>query len=142
MYHSTAALMPDGRVFSSGGGEGGGVTDQFSSQIFSPPYLFKGSRPGYNLPSSAMHYFQPFTVQTSSAASITKVTIVGLSSTTHGANMGQRLNTLSFQAAADGQSLTVTPPASGRIAPPGPYMLFILNNNGVPSIAQTILLSQ
>jgi hypothetical protein len=56
--------------------------------------------------------------------------------------MGQRLNTLAYQAAADGQSLTVTPPAAGRIAPPGPYLLFILNDKGVPSVAQTILLSQ
>jgi hypothetical protein len=142
VYHSTAALMPDGRVFSSGSGEGAGVTDQFSYQIFSPPYLFKGPRPAYDLPSAAMHYGEAFTVQTSAAALIRKVTIIGLSATTHGANMGQRLNTLNFQAAADGQSLRVTPPASGRIAPPGPYMLFIMNDKGVPSIAQTILLSQ
>jgi len=142
VYHSTAALMPDGRVFAGGSGEGGGATDQFTSQIFSPPYLFKGSRPAYNLPSSAMHYAQAFTVQTSAAGLIRKVTIIGLTATTHGDNMGGRLNTLNFQAAADGQSLQVTPPASGRIAPPGPYMLFILNDKGVPSIAQTILLSQ
>jgi hypothetical protein len=54
--------------------------------------------------------------------------------------MGQRLNTLPFQVAADGLSLTVTPPAAAKLAPPGPYMLFILNDKGVPSVAQTILL--
>jgi hypothetical protein len=70
------------------------------------------------------------------------VRIIRLASTTHAFDQGQRLNILSFQAAADGQSLTVTPPSSGRIAPPGPYMLFILNDKGVPSIAKTVLLSQ
>jgi hypothetical protein len=47
-----------------------------------------------------------------------------------------------IECTADGQSLTITPPASGRIAPPGPYMLFILNDKGVPSVAQTVLPSQ
>jgi hypothetical protein len=140
VYHSTTSLLPDGRVLSTGSGDGGGVTQQYSYEIFSPPYLFKGARPTYNLASTQMHYGQPFTVATPNAASITKVTIIRLVSTTHGFDAGQRLNTLSFQAAADGQSLTATAPAAGRIAPPGPYMLFIVNGNGVPSIAQTLLL--
>ena len=43
-YHSTALLLPDARVLSSGSGEGGGVNcanSEFSAQVFSPPYLFK-----------------------------------------------------------------------------------------------------
>jgi hypothetical protein len=142
VYHSTTLLLPDGRVFSTGSGDGGGATQQYSYEIFSPPYLFKGPRPTYNLASTAMHYGQAFTVATPNAASITKVTIIRLTSTTHAFDEGQRLTTLSFVAAADGQSLTVAPPATGRKAPPGPYMLFILNDKGVPSVAQTILLSQ
>jgi hypothetical protein len=142
VYHSTALLLPDGRVLTTGSGDGGGVTQQFTYEIFSPPYLFKGARPTYTLGSTAMHYGQSFAVQTPNAASIRKVTIIRQTSTTHAFDMGQRLNTLAFQPAADGQSLTLTPPASGRIAPPGPYLLFILNDKGVPSVAQTILLSQ
>lgn len=142
VYHSTSALLYDGRVALTGGGDGGGVSQQYSYEIFSPPYLFKGPRPSYSLQSTAMKYGQPFVVQSADAASITKVTIIRLTSTTHAFDMGQRLNTLAFQKAADGLSLTLTPPASGRIAPPGPYMLFILNGNGVPSVAQTVLLSQ
>jgi hypothetical protein len=141
VYHSTALLLPDGRVLSTGSGDGGGTTQQYSYQIFSPPYLFKGERPTYNLASNVMHYGQAFQVTTVNAASISKVTIIRLSSTTHAFNTGQRLRTLSFTKAADGQSLTLTAPASGRKAPPGPYMLFILNDKGVPSVAQTILLS-
>ncbi|HUR94404.1 MAG TPA: galactose oxidase early set domain-containing protein [Gemmatimonadales bacterium] len=142
VYHSTTALLPDGRVLSTGSGDGGGVTQQFIYEIFSPPYLFKGPRPTYNLASTSMHYGQPFTVATPNAAAIQKVTVIRLASSTHAFDMGQRLNTLAFQAAADGQSLVLTPPSAGRIAPPGPYMLFILNDRGVPSVAQTILLSQ
>jgi hypothetical protein len=145
VYHSTSALLPDGRVLSTGSGDGGGVSQQFTYEIFSPPYLFNGPRPTYNLASTAMHYGQAFTVATPNAASITRVRIIRLTSTTHAFDEGQRLNTLTFVPAADGQSLTVTPPplsGGGRIAPPGPYMLFILNDKGVPSVAQTILLSQ
>jgi hypothetical protein len=143
VYHSTTSLLADGRVLSTGSGDSGGdATPQYSYEIFSPPYLFKGARPTYTpLVPNQLHYGQPFTLQTPNATSITKVTIIRHTSTTHAFDAGQRLNTLSFQVAADGQSLTVTPPAAGRIAPPGPYMLFIVNGNGVPSIAQTVLLN-
>ncbi len=141
VYHSTTALLPDGRVLSTGSGDGGGVTQQFTHEIFSPPYLFKGSRPTYDLGSTSMRYGQPFSVTTPNAASIRKVTLIRLASSTHAFDMSQRLNTLAFTAAADGQSLTLTPPPSGRIAPPGPYLLFILNDKGVPSVAQTVLLT-
>jgi hypothetical protein len=140
VYHSTTLLLPDGRVLSTGSGDGAGVVQQYSYEIFSPPYLFKGARPTYNLSSSTMRYGVPFMVTTPNAASIRKVTIIRHASSTHAFDMGERLNTLSFQAALDGQSLTVTPPAAGRFAPPGPYLLFILNDKGVPSVAQTVLL--
>ncbi len=139
VYHSTAMLMPDGRVLSAGGGDGGGVTPQRSYEIFSPPYLFKGDRPSYELASPSMRYGQPFAVSTADAASIRKVTIIRLPSTTHAFNMSQRLNTLEFEVTGGG--LTVTPPAAGRFAPPGPYMLFLVNEAGVPSVAKTVMLS-
>lgn len=140
VYHSTTALLPDGRVLSTGSGDGGGGTQQTSYEIYSPPYLFKGARPTYNLSSSSLRYAVPFTVTTASASSITRVTLIRHAATTHAFDMGQRLNTLPFQVAADGLSLTVTPPAAAKLAPPGPYMLFIVNNKGVPSVAQTVLL--
>jgi Domain of unknown function (DUF1929) len=86
-----------------------------------------------------MHYGQSFTVSTGDAASIRKVTIIRLPSTTHAFDMSQRLNTLSFTVAGDG--LSITPPASGNIAPPGLYLLFLVNGAGVPSVAQIVTLS-
>jgi uncharacterized repeat protein (TIGR02543 family) len=142
VYHSTTALLNDGRVLSTGSGDGGGVTQQYSYETFSPPYLFKGPRPTYDLASTAMRYGQPFTVSTPDAAGIRKVTLIRLASSTHSMDMGQRLNTLTYQASVNGQSLTLTPPASGRIAPPGPYQLFLVNEQGVPSVAQVVMLSQ
>jgi Domain of unknown function (DUF1929)/Divergent InlB B-repeat domain/Kelch motif len=144
VYHSTDALMADGRVLVTGSGEPG--TTQKNYEVFSPPYLFKGARPTYTLGLPIRFnrpyvvYNQPFVVQTPNAASIRKVTLIRLTSTTHAFDMGQRLNTLSFTAATDGASLTVTPPASGKLAPPGPYHLFIVNDRGVPSVAETIIL--
>jgi hypothetical protein len=141
VYHSTTVLLPDGRVLSTGSGDGGGASQQFTREIYSPPYLFRGPRPTYNLGSTDMHYGQPFTVTTPDAAAIAKVTIIRLPSSTHAFDMGQRLNTLDFDVGADGQSLTISAPAAGRIAPPGPYMLFLVNGEGVPSVAQTIMLT-
>jgi hypothetical protein len=142
VYHSTTALMPDGRVFSTGSGDGGGATPQNNYEIYSPPYLFRGSRPTYTLGTNVIHYAGTFTVTTPDATSIRKVHIIRLAATTHAFDMGQRLRTLSYQVAADGHSLTVTAPLSGKLAPPGPYMLFLVNLSGVPSVGQTVLLDE
>ena len=68
--------------------------------------------------------------------------LIRLASTTHAFDMGQRLRSLTYQVAADGQSLTVTVPLNGKLAPPGPYMLFLVNLSGVPSVGQTVLLDE
>ena len=136
VYHSTASLMADGQVLSIGSGDGGGVVPQNSYQIYSPPYLFQGDRPSYGLESNQVHYGATFVVTTADAAMIRKVHLIRLASTTHAFDMGQRLRSLTFQVSSGG--LTVTGPASGRLAPPGPYMLFLVNLAGVPSVGQIV----
>jgi hypothetical protein len=59
---------------------------------------------------------------------------------THTFNQSQQLNTLSFTPAPGGTSLTAHAPANGRLAPPGPYMLFLVDDRGVPSVAQIVFL--
>jgi hypothetical protein len=137
-YHSTALLLPDGRVLMAGGGQlpGSGATDQTNAEIYSPPYLFKGARPTITSTPGTITYGSSFTVQTPDAASITKVALIRTPSVTHAFDQNQRYIPLSFTTGS-GQ-LTVQAPASGNAAPPGYYMLFILNSSGVPSVASFV----
>ena len=61
-YHSNALLLPDGRVLVAGGGRSG--VDQLNSEIYSPPYLFKGSRPIISAAPAVVQYGSNFAVQT------------------------------------------------------------------------------
>jgi chitodextrinase len=141
LYHSTALLVPDGRVLISGGGRFDDTTlptDQFTAEFFLPPYLFKGPRPTITAAPPTVGLGQVFTVQTPNAAEIASVVLIRYGAVTHHINMGQRMVPLSFSAGSS--SLTVTAPASANLVPPGNYMLFIVNGNGVPSVAATIKL--
>jgi hypothetical protein len=135
LYHSLALLMPDARVWISGGGRIDDLTaptDQFNNEFYSPPYLFKGARPTITSAPAVLQYGQPFTVLTPDAANIAKVSLVRFGAVTHTFNTGQRYRPLAFTTSAG--ALTVTAP-SNNLAAPGYYMLFIINTNGVPSVA-------
>jgi hypothetical protein len=146
-YHSTALLLPDGRVFSSGGGICG-TCDQVgylakNAEIFSPPYLFQpdgtlAPRPSIDAAPSSTSYGAPMEIATGDPVSIRKVALVRLGAVTHSNNMEQRYVPLSF--AAGTTSITATAPPNANIAPPGFYMLFIIDANGVPSVARMVSL--
>jgi len=134
LYHSTAVLLPDGRVLAAGQPRGGAT--QQDAEIYSPPYLFKGARPTITSAPASVTYGQTFSVGTPDSANIAQITWIGLSSATHSFNQNQRINRLSFSRVAGG--LNVTTPPNANLCPPGYYMLFILNGNGVPSVAKFI----
>jgi hypothetical protein len=135
VYHSSAALLPDGRVLVAGGGRHRTGDDYPSAEIFSPPYLFTGARPTISWAPASVAYGQVFTVQTPNAANISKVSLVRLSSTTHSYNMNQRFNWLQITSTTS-TNLRVQAPATGNVCPPGHYLLTILEGNGVPSVSR------
>jgi hypothetical protein len=144
LYHSSAVLLPDGRIVSGGGGEGGAGVTERNIEMYSPPYLFKADgtpadRPVIAAAPDSVGYGATFTVQTAQAADVAQVTLIRLPTVTHGSNFNQRFVRLSFTK-ADG-ALAVTAPAGGTIAPPGHYYLFILDSKGVPSVAKIVQLN-
>jgi Domain of unknown function (DUF1929)/Bacterial Ig domain len=146
-YHSTALLLPDGRVLSSGGGICG-TCDQVgylakNAEIFSPPYLFQADgtlapRPTIDTAPTSTSYGASLEISTGNPASIRKVALVRLGAVTHSNNMEQRYVPLSFTAGTT--SLTASAPANVNVAPPGFYMLFIIDADGVPSVARMVSL--
>ena len=146
-YHSTALLLPDGRVLSSGGGvcdtcdEVGYLAK--NAEVFTPPYLFKkdGSgqlapRPEIACAPGTVSHGASFQITTPNAASIQKVGLVRLGSQTHSVEMEARYLPLSFT--AGNGTLTASVPANVHTAVPGIYMLFIVNSDGVPSVAKMV----
>ncbi len=133
VYHSTAILLPDGRVAAAGSG------GEFTVEIYSPPYLFQGARPQISSVPQSVTYGIDFEVSTLDAQDIAKVVLMRPGAVTHSVDMDQRNVELSFQAGTD--SLTVEAPANGNLAPPGYYMLFAVNADGVPSEASFVRLS-
>jgi hypothetical protein len=144
-YHSIALLLPDGRVLSAGGGICG-TCDAVgylakNAEIFSPPYLFQADgtpapRPSIGAAPTSTTYGGTMTIATSDPAAISKVALIRLGAVTHSNNMEQRFIPLTFTAGAT--SLQAQAPATANIAPPGIYMLFLIDANGVPSVARMV----
>ena len=136
LYHSVALLLPDATVWLAGGNPSRGTYVQ-QMEIYQPPYLFNATglapRPSITTAPSSISYGNPFTVQTPDAGSIAHVVLVRNGTVTHSFGMDQREVEMSFTAGSG--ALTVTAPPNGNIAPPGYYMVFILNTSGVPSVA-------
>jgi galactose oxidase len=143
-YHSIALLLPAGRVLSAGGGEyapgdpahpnqpNPSDDSHIDAQLYSPPYLMKGPRPQILVAPTEITYGQGFDVTVGKTDVIAKVSWIRLSSMTHSCNQNQLLNFLTFKQVAG--KVTIQAPASANVAPPGHYMLFVMNGQGVPSI--------
>ncbi|MGD9722726.1 MAG: Calx-beta domain-containing protein [Pirellulales bacterium] len=128
-YHSVAVLLPDGRVLSTSGDL------HLTGQVYSPPYLFQGDRPTISSAPETLQYGDSFFVGTPDAAEITKVSWVRMGTATHAQDWDQYIQEAVFTETPGG--LMVTAPPTANTAPPGYYMLFILNGD-VPSVAKTI----
>ncbi|MGH7508786.1 MAG: galactose oxidase-like domain-containing protein [Gemmatimonadales bacterium] len=138
VYHSSTLLLPDGRVLHAGSGDGAGLPRELSAEIFSPPYLFRGRRPVIAEAPATVSYGQQFFVRTPDAGLAVRATLVRLGSVTHGFDQNQRFLELALQRTAAGLSLKA--PSTGDLAPPGDYLLFIVSDAGVPSVARMVRL--
>ena len=131
-YHSTAVLLPDGRIMSAGDtGAGGG---RQLIDFFSPPYLFQGPRPVIDAAPSNVAYGDTFSITTSGAPA-TEAVLMAPGATTHADEMNARRVELAVTPTAGGFSATAPSP---RVAPPGYYMLFTVTADGIPSVASWV----
>jgi hypothetical protein len=155
IYHSTAVLLPSGKVlvggtnaktdgYSDTGSPCPTVPDQKQTEIFSPPYLFNAdgtpaTRPIITSAPTDITYGQVFSVGVQGSFGVSKVTLIRLSSVTHSFNQNQSFNSLSFSKVYTGVKVTMT--LEPNVCPPGHYMLFVINSAGVPSEARIVRVS-
>jgi hypothetical protein len=136
-YHSSAFLLPDGRVMAVGNNPGDGSFDMRIS-VYSPPYMFNGARPQItSVAAQEWHYGS--TEQITTDSPIVSAELIRPAAVTHSSDPNQRFVDLPMTVNGNSIGLNVT--SNPDIAPPGWYMLFVTNANGVPSVAQWVHLT-
>jgi hypothetical protein len=133
-YHSTAVLLPDGRIMSAGDSGAGGGRQLID--FYSPPYLFKGPRPAIGNASAQLAYGSTFTIATSGPKA-SRAVLMAPGATTHANEMNARHVELAVTSLAGGFSAKAP---TANVAPPGYYMLFVLTATGIPSEAKWVRL--
>jgi hypothetical protein len=142
-YHSEALLLPDGRIVTLGGNPLYGDKEDKTPggfekriEIYSPPYLYHGSRPTITSGPTELQRGEAAVFKTPDAASIGSASLVRPSAVTHVTDVEQRLVALGVQ--RDGDALTLTIPQGAGLLPSGWYMLFVTNTQDTPSVARWV----
>ena len=138
LYHSIALLLPDASVLVAGGGTPGPV-DNFNAEIYYPPYLYDpaggwAARPTIEAAPTFIEIGQSSRIEVGSGQAIDRVVLVKTGAVSHSFNMEQRFIELTFH--RNGDQLTVSAPTRAVDAPPGYYLLFVLNPAGTPSVGR------
>jgi hypothetical protein len=107
-----------------------------TAEIYSPPYLFKGPRPTINSAPATLSFNDHFGI--GSPDQVSRAVLMAPGATTHGDDMNQREVELQVSNTVPGAGINVISPPSGNVAPPGYYMLFLLNQQGVPSVSKWV----
>ncbi|MBI5711009.1 MAG: DUF1929 domain-containing protein [Candidatus Eisenbacteria bacterium] len=144
--HSTAIVLPDGRVLAAGGcnEEEHPDPNRMEANLYCPPYLFSDAaatvpavRPRLSGVQEFIAYGQEFDL--ASPDSIARAVLIRPGATTHAFNQDQRWVPLARTGGAS-PCLRFRAPASASNAPPGDYLLFVLSPQNVPSIAEWVRL--
>ncbi len=142
LYHSNALLLPDGTVLTTGGGAPGPVNN-LNGQIYYPPYLYRqdgsglaATRPTIVSAPQTLTLNQTFQLTVGANDQVGTISLIRAGNPTHNYNSEQRLVPVTFQ--QNGTQIIASLSASPSLAPPGYYMLFVLNKAGVPAIAKIV----
>ncbi len=133
-YHSSAFLLPDGRVMSVGDNPGNGSFDMRLS-VYSPPYLFRGARPQI-LSLSSNEWAYGSTHDITVDGPILRAELIRPAAVTHSSDPNQRFVDLPMS--VNGNTIGLNLTSNPNLAPPGWYMLFVVGTNGVPSVARWV----
>lgn len=148
-YHSTALLLPDGRILSGGGDlkSSPADTSRLTATIYWPPYLFDSEgnlapRPTITGGPEEIGYGQTFLLHVPDPEKIRSVVLMRPGCVTHAFNQEQRYVPLQFSIQPGTDLVTAVAPAHMNLAPVGNYLLFAVNQDSVPSIGRWIKISQ
>jgi hypothetical protein len=133
-YHSSAFLLPDGRVLTTGDNPGNGTWNHNVS-IYTPPYLLKGPRPAITSVIDTEWTYgdtQRITVD----RPVAKAELIRPAAVTHSSDPNQRFVDLPLS--VDGNNVDLNVTSNPDLAPPGWYMLFAVDAGGVPSVAKWV----
>ena len=143
-YHAEGILLPTGQVMTLGGqalfrDKDNTKPAQFEKrlEIFTPAYLFRGERPTIADAPSTVGLGETMTVATPDADRIAKARLIKPGASTHVTDLEQRSVALDIEKNSDG-TLELTVPKEDTIALPGFYMLFLVDDQGVPSVAKWV----
>ena len=139
LYHSVAVLLPDGRVVTAGSNPQR-RTEEMRVEVFWPPYLFAGPRPSVTPAQREVTYGAALAVTVPDPAAIAAAALLRPCATTHSSDLEQRLVDLPVTVTG-AQTLDLALPASANLAPPGWYLLTVLDAAGVPSPAEWLHLT-
>ncbi len=144
-YHSTAILLPDATVFTGGGGlcGEGCATNHFDAVIYYPPYLYNadGSRAARPVITNSPAVGKVgTTIQIYTSGPILYYSFIRFGSNTHTVNTDQRRVALT-PTGNIGNMWYVDIPGDPGIMMPGYWLIFAVDNHGVPSVAQQIRIS-
>jgi hypothetical protein len=141
-YHSEALLLPDGRVITMGSdplydpaGKDPGSFEQ-RVEVYSPPYLFKGERPVIGAGPSSVQRGTTVGFATPDAGRVRAARLLRPSAVTHATDVDQRSVALDVTPAVGGVALSI--PKARGLVPSGWYMLFLVDDKGVPSAGRWV----